>query len=215
MRILHGANVIQAPPGWRAQVLALHKRVVIDVGSGDGRWAYESARREPSTHYVALDPDAAALAQYAYRASRKPARGGVANATFVVAAVEDPPPELHRIATHVGVVFPWAALLRGLLRPDPATLRGLKTLAQPDATFEITLTYDASHDHGASLPPEAPDIDAGLLDSLRAPYADQGLTIDSIESVTRADALAIPSTWGRRLLHGRNRDVWQLVGHFP
>src|SRR3989304_2057375 len=101
MRILNGTKVIDAEPGWREALLHGGRRVVIDLGAGDGRFAYESARNDAASVYVAVDPDAAALAAYAFRACRKPARGGVANAHFVVAAVAAPPASLlapaHRV----------------------------------------------------------------------------------------------------------------------
>src|SRR3989304_2476703 len=95
MRILSGTKVIDAEPGWREALLRGGRRVVIDLGAGDGRFAYESARNDAASFYVAVDPDAAALAAYAFRAGRKPARGGVANAHFVVAPVGALPAPLH------------------------------------------------------------------------------------------------------------------------
>ena len=113
MRILNGTKPTDAPDSWRATLDG--QRVVVDVGAGDGRWVYESARGDPSSVYIAIDPDGEALAEYAYRASRKPARGGIANAQFVVASVEKLPPELDSIADVVRVNFPWGSLLRGLM----------------------------------------------------------------------------------------------------
>src|SRR5688500_12383577 len=99
MRLLEATELVDAPAGCHAAIDAAWPRVSIDVGAGDGRWAYEQARRDPTTFHIALDPDADALAQYAFRAARKPARGGVANACFVVASAESPPPELAGLAT--------------------------------------------------------------------------------------------------------------------
>src|SRR3972149_3526249 len=130
MRILNGTKVIDAEPGWREALLHGGRRVVIDLGAGDGRFAYESARNDAASVYVAVDPDAAALAAYAFRACRKPARGGVANAHFVVAVAALPAP-LHALADLVCVNFPWGGLLRGLLQPETAVLRALASLAKP------------------------------------------------------------------------------------
>ncbi|HXH23245.1 MAG TPA: class I SAM-dependent methyltransferase [Dehalococcoidia bacterium] len=186
---------------------------MLDIGAGDGRWAYEQARRDPGSLYIALDPDAEALKEYAFRAARKPARGGAANALFVVGSVEAPPPELLACADELRVNFPWAALLRGLLLADRATLRGLSSLGKPGARFELVLTYDPAHDHGAGLDASVPPLDAGVFARLAEPYAASGLRIEECRPLGRDEALAIPSTWGRRLLHGRERSVFQLSGH--
>src|SRR4051794_7968103 len=123
MRILQGTRVIEAPASWRDVVSS--RPIVIDLGAGDGRYVYESARRDPEHNYVAVDPDADALSEYAYRAARKPSRGGVQNAAFVVAAVEALPAELIGLAALVRVNFPWGSLMRGLLVPDIAILHAL------------------------------------------------------------------------------------------
>src|SRR3972149_5097123 len=75
MRLLQGTKVGEAPAGWREALVASRRSVVVDVGAGDGRFVYESARRDAERFYVAIDPDATALGEYAFRAARKPARG--------------------------------------------------------------------------------------------------------------------------------------------
>src|SRR5688572_14426358 len=140
MRLLQGTKVVEAPADWRGTLqIPADGQVIIDVGSGDGRFVYEHARRDPSSVYIALDPDAKALAEYAYRAARKPARGGVANAIFVVASLEALPPELIGLADQVYVNFPWGGLLRGLLLPEAGALAGLVSLARDSGRFEIVL----------------------------------------------------------------------------
>jgi 16S rRNA (adenine(1408)-N(1))-methyltransferase len=209
VRILQGGRITEATA---LPFEPSERRLVIDVGGGDGRWAYEQARARPDAVFVALDPDAGALSEYSLKAARKPARGGVPNAAFVVASVEDPPAELDSAADEVRVNYPWSALLRGLLRPESAVLAGLAYLGKPDAAFTLILTYDASHDHGAGLDAGTPSLDQTNLETLKAPYAAAGLHVGSIRRLSREEALAIPSTWGRRLLHGRPRAVFEVTG---
>ncbi len=211
MRIVQGSNVAEASVDWRASLGVPSRRVVLDVGAGDGRWAYESARADPGSLFIGLDPDASALAEYAYRAGRKPSRGGVANVIYVAASIEEPPAEISAIADEVKVMFPWAALLRGLLHAERAVLNGLRSVARPGASFDFVLTYDAMHDHGAGLGDGAPSLTATLLEGQREPYLRHGIVLRTIAPLSRDEALAIPSTWGRRLLHGRPRDVFRVT----
>ncbi len=173
MKVLQGASVVESEQDL-LNVLACAPRVVIDVGAGDGRWAYERARRDAGTLYLGLDPDAEAMKMYAYRASRKPARGGVANAVFAVGSVEEPPDDLVGIADEVRVNFPWAALLRGLLSADARVLSGLASLGKPGATFGLVLTYDAGHDHGAGLGEAAASVSCRLARSAEGAVRPRG-----------------------------------------
>jgi 16S rRNA (adenine(1408)-N(1))-methyltransferase len=213
MRILHGTQAYEAPVDWRRAVERDGRPVVIDLGAGDGRWAYESARGDPSHLYIAIDPDATALAEYAYRASRKPARGGVDNARFVVAPVERLPSELSGLAATVRINFPWGSLLHALLLPEEAALRAIASLVAPAGQFEIVLSYQPDHDTGAFRGPPLPPPDAEFITSTLVPaYAQAGLIIEGQRRLTQDEALAIPSTWGRRLLHARPRDVFLITG---
>lgn len=213
MRILAGTKLVEAGPSWRDAFGG--RRVVVDAGAGDGRWAYESARAEPASFFIALDADAAALAEYAFRAGRKPSRGGVSNALFVVSSVEARPPELEAVADVVRVNYPWGSLLRGLLAPEAAVLESLAFLAAPDARFELALCYDPGHDHGAFHGGPQPVLDCRFVDQVLAPaYSSAGLRIEQRRRLTRDEALAVPSTWGRRLLHARPRSVYLICGAF-
>jgi 16S rRNA (adenine(1408)-N(1))-methyltransferase len=211
MRILQGKQVIEAPAGWRERLDTAGRPVVIDLGAGDGRYAYEGARDDRAMLYVAVDPDAATLAEYAYRASRKPARGGVENAEFVVAPVEDLPPELRGLASRVRINYPWGSLLRGLLEPDAGTLAAVASLIRPGGLLEIVMSYYPEHDPNAFAGPPLPALNERYLATLGPAYAGAGLPIADHRRLTRDEALDVPSTWGRRLLHARARDVYFLA----
>jgi 16S rRNA (adenine(1408)-N(1))-methyltransferase len=213
LRILQGTKVVEAPPGWRDAIARDGRPVVIDLGAGDGRYAYDSARNDPTHLYVAVDPDSDALSQYAYRASRKPVRGGIENARFVVASLEQLPPELTGLAQLVRVNFPWGSLLRSLLEPDPAALARLASLARPDGRFEIVFSYHPDHDTSAFAGDPLPTLDdAYISDVLLPAYALSRLNVTQHRRLSQDEALAIPSNWSRRLLHARPRDVYLIAG---
>ena len=212
MRILQGKKTIEVSPDWREHIDASGRTTIIDLGAGDGRYAYECARTDPASTYVAVDPDAETLAEYAFRASRKPARGGVENAVFVVAAVEALPPELQGVAERVRVNFPWGSLLRGLLEPRPAMLAAVASLLHEDGVIEVIMSYDPAHDTNAFAGDALPALDAAYIDETLLPgYEAAGLRLTQWQRLTQDDALAVASTWGRRLLHARPRDVFFLT----
>jgi 16S rRNA (adenine(1408)-N(1))-methyltransferase len=211
MRVLVSKQIVEVDVGWLEPRLG-GRRVLIDVGAGDGRYVYETARGDPAALYIGLDPDAAALSSYAFRAGRKPARGGIDNVIYVVAALEQLPDELAGVADTVRVNFPWAGLLRGVIRPEPDALAALRRLSRPDGRIEIVLTYDVEHDKAALEGEALPTLDERYIEeTLRPAYRAAGIEVESARRLSRDEALAIPSTWGRRLLHGRPRSVFLIV----
>jgi 16S rRNA (adenine(1408)-N(1))-methyltransferase len=216
MRLLEGSKTVESSPDWRDSIERDGRPIVIDLGAGDGRYAYESARSDPGSLYIAVDPDAAALAEYAYRAGRKPARGGVDNAIFAIAAVEHLPSELEGLAERVRINFPWGSLLRALLAPDPPVLRSIAGLVRPGGTTEIVLSYDPGHDTGAFASDPLPSLDQARIETELIPaYEAAGLQISRWRRLTQDEALAIPSSWGRRLLHARPREVFLVAATVP
>lgn len=213
VRIMQGSKVVEAPPGWREAVDRDGRPVVVDLGAGDGRYVYEQARRHASHLYIAIDPDATTLSEYAFRASRKPARGGVENALFVVAAAEQLPPELQRLASLVRINFPWGSLLRGLLEPDGNILRNVARMLQPNGRFEVLLSYEPQHDTGAFAGTPLPEPNEARIRQTLAPaYGNAGLNVTEVRRLSQEEALEIPSAWGRRLLHARPRGVYFVAG---
>src|SRR2546421_12726213 len=82
-------------------------RMVVDVGTGDGRYPYELASAHPDWLVMGIDALDEPMGEMAHKASRKPAKGGRANVVFVRAAVEALPVEVHGIADEGHVLLPW------------------------------------------------------------------------------------------------------------
>jgi len=117
------------------------------------------------------------------------------------------------LADLVCVNFPWGGLLRGLLQPETAVLRALASLAKPGGRFQLVLAYDPQRDSGAFTGEPLPVPDETYIDPALVPaYGAAGLAVEERRRLSREEALAIPSTWGRRLLHARPRDVFLLRG---
>ncbi len=92
--------------------------VIVDIGTGDGRFVYQSARENPKKFYIGIDPNVRPLEKISEKIYRKPAKGGAPNALFVQAAIEDLPAELDGVADEIHVHFPWGSLLRAVATGD-------------------------------------------------------------------------------------------------
>ena len=169
-----------------------------------------AAAAEPDRLVVGVDASAAAMAEASRRAGRRPERGGLPNALFVVAAAEALPPELDGLADVVTVHFPWGSLLRGLLAADPAIMAGLVRILRPGATLSVLLS-STDRDRGAGAGP----VGEQTLHALAAPYAGHGLAVTGVRPATPADVAASRSSWGKRLGAGARRPAWLLQARLP
>lgn len=120
--------------------------VIIDIGTGDGRYVYQSARRNPNKFYIGIDPNVRPLEKISEKIHRKPAKGGVPNVLFIQAAVEDLPSELDGVADELHVHFPWGSLLRAVATGDVAVLRNLRRICALGALLEVVIGLDPVRD---------------------------------------------------------------------
>ena len=121
--------------------------MVVDIGTGDGLFVYQSARRNPDTFYIGVDANARPLEKVSERIYRRPARGGVLNALFVQAPIGELPPELNGIAGEVRVHFPWGSLLKAVAKPEESSLQSLRRLCSPSARLVVIIGLDTVRDH--------------------------------------------------------------------
>lgn len=165
-------------------------RVLLDVGTGDGKHVLTVAREQPGTLVVGLDAAPDRMRKAAARAAAKPARGGLPNAVFVWASAEKLPPDL-RDVDELHVLMPWGSLLRGLLDDSPLR-RDLAAAARPGAAFVVTLNLHAWR-------PRVPEV--GDLPEPDASLAERFAADGWLVSAGDAD---VSSSWTRRL--GSTRD---------
>ncbi len=181
---------------------------MLDIGTGDGRFVLGQARNHPDSFVIGIDAVASAMAEASRRAGAKPARGGLENALFVVAALETLPAELVGIATRITVNYPWGSLLRAVALPDVDLLANLAALAMDSASLDILINMHPFRDrtYAASLGL----ANAALTENpsrLRAEFQRAGFAVTRIENVM--GDLAHATSWGSQL-HYAGREVWRL-----
>ena len=179
-------------------------RTVIDVGTGDAHYPYRLALAHPDWLVVGIDALDEPMGEIARKAGRKPAKGGVANLLLLRAAAESLPGELHDVADEVTVLLPWGRLLEGIVLAHDDVVRGLAELLRPAGRLAITLNGEiwveslpVRYEH---VPVPTPDHIAEVV----APaFARAGVDVGPASYLPADAALALPTTWARKLAHGR------------
>jgi 16S rRNA (adenine(1408)-N(1))-methyltransferase len=183
-------------------LIARADRVIVDLGTGDGRAVLAQATADPRALVIGIDAAATSMAQSSRRVDRRGPPSAVFLAAGVEALAESP---LAGRADLVTAFFPWGSLLRGILGLDRAALCGLAAVARPGATLSVLLSIVPS-DH-------VPGLDC-LDEATSGPIADAwrtvGLTLHALRPASLDEVRASGSSWARRL--GPDRPVWRLEG---
>ncbi|HVH86127.1 MAG TPA: hypothetical protein VM912_05340 [Terriglobales bacterium] len=167
--------------------------------------------REPERLFLASDANASGLLETAWKATRKPTRGGVANLICIAEPLDVLAQELSRVADRVTVVLPWGSLLRAVAAPEIASLRQIANLCLPCASLEIVFSYDPQRDlrEGARLGLSLLN-DEHITSKLPRLYEEAGLSVASVEEIPLRELAKYETTWAKRLATGRCRDVWRI-----
>ena len=169
---------------------------LFDIGTGDGRFVQHVARHYRGYFALGIDTCRENL--------RVASSKSLCNTLYVIANACALPNELHGLATHMTINFPWGSLLYGLLKGDNKVYAGLAALGQPGTRLEIRLNGGALAENGWSL--EAGIVEVGCM------LRDYGFDVDAPVAINTCELRKLPTTWAKRLAFGRDPRAVLLNG---
>jgi hypothetical protein len=176
--------------------LANYNRVMLDLGTGDGRYVHSLAKRYPKRFIIGVDSCRENLREYS--------RTKLPNALFVIANAQGLPRELHGLVSHISMNFPWGSLLEGLLTHDSKLMCGLEAVSSSTTSMDLHLNGGALQEAGWSLEGGSQQIRNNLLQAGWRVEAPTKMSINSLR--------AFPSTWARRIAVGRDPQALSISG---
>jgi hypothetical protein len=181
-----------------AERLADYDHLLLDLGTGDGRFVYRMAEQHQDRFFIGID---ACRENLRANSQRK-----LPNALFVIANAQALPQELNGLISHVTINFPWGSLLESLLVGDPALMNGLSCISCLNAGIEIHLNGGALTEAGTTLETGAEKIYHNMLRS--------GWQVNAPVAMNASALLNFPSTWAKRLAFGRDPRAMTMSGCF-
>jgi ubiquinone/menaquinone biosynthesis C-methylase UbiE len=186
--------------------------IVIDIGTGDGLFVYQCARRNQKKFYIGIDPNLRPLEKISEKIHRKPGKGGAENVLFLHASVEDLPEELEGVADEVHIHFPWGSLLRAVAVGDEAILKNIRRVCSTDALLEITIALDTERDVSEIDRLELPRLTPDYIQSdLTNKFRHAGFEIVESGECDPSALQQLETSWAKRLSGNPNRSLVYLI----
>jgi 16S rRNA (adenine(1408)-N(1))-methyltransferase len=186
--------------------------VIIDLGTGDGSFVYQSARRYPDRFYIGIDAQSSALEKVSEKIHRKPSKGGATNVLFIQAAVEDLPPELDGVADEIHAHFPWGSLSRALALGDEEVLRNLRRVSAPEAWLEVVIALDPERDRAEIERLGLSPLSLEFLEKTLIPrYRAAGFDVVEYGSMPPSEWPQLQTSWAKRLRGAMPRPLSYII----
>ncbi|MBI5842573.1 MAG: class I SAM-dependent methyltransferase [Chloroflexi bacterium] len=196
METIRGKTSLDLDFNGLTERLAGYNRIILDLGTGDGRYVHFLADKFPGQFIIGVDPCRENLHEHS--------RAKLPNMLFVIASAQDLPRELTGLVSHVTINFPWGSLLDSLLTGDASLMCGLESISNSIASVDVRLNGGALVEAGWALEAGAEQIYNNMIQA--------GWQVEP-PVMMNTDALrSFPSTWAKRLSFGRDPRAMMLSG---
>ena len=180
---------------WKDRVTG-YKRIILDLGTGDGRYARTLAEKNPRWFVIGVDACRENL--------REHSQTKLPNLLFAIASAQELPCELSGLVSQITINFPWGSLLESLLAGDLRLIRGLQSISHANASLDLRLNGGALMEAGKTL-------EAGT-DRIYFNLHQAGWQLKQPVMMDANTLKQFPSTWAKRLAFGRDPRAMQLRG---
>lgn len=189
-------------------MLTKFDQIILDLGTGDGRFVYDSAIKTPQNLYIGIDPSEKQLKIFSKKAQRKKLK----NALFVPGSVEILPSELDNKTDIVCINFPWGTLLQTLVLPIENNLKKITKLLKPNGELKIILGFSSDLEPSESKRLNLPEINLEFIEnSLLPAYEKIGLKSTDVKQLNPQDLKQTSTTWGKKIHTTKDRPFFRLT----
>ena len=186
--------------------------IIVDIGTGDGLFVYQTARKNPNKFYIGIDANPSPLRKISEKIHRKPAKGGAPNVLFIQSSVEELPTELNGVADEVHVHFPWGSLLAAIATGNLEVLANVRRICSPGALLEIVLGLDPIRDVAELERLKMQPIDVAFIENVLGPlYLSSGFEILERGVLPAVEWAKFHTTWAKRLKGGKERLLTYII----
>lgn len=210
MKCIKGNKVVELNATELDELANQYEEVVVDLGTGDGRFVYKNAKTEHNKLFIGIDTLAATLEEY----SKKARKEKIYNAVFVIGSLELLPQELIGKVDRLFILLPWGTLLQNIVNTNPQGIKQISSLLKEEAKLQIILGYDSRFEPKEAQRLELPsEINLALINETIIPkFLDYGnFVLEDCSEIAKTDLEKFETTWSKRLAFGKERPVFNLV----
>jgi 16S rRNA (adenine(1408)-N(1))-methyltransferase len=182
-------------------------KTVLDIGTGDGRFVFEKAIKNPKNLYIGIDPAENQLKIYSKKANRKKLQ----NTVFAIGSIENLPPELFSLIDELYINLPWGTLLEKMVKMNELTAGNLSSITKKDGKMEIVFGYVPKFEPSETERLDLPDItEKENLEKILNSFS-RYFEITELRELDKKELGDLETTWAKKLKFGKDRKIHKIT----
>ncbi len=190
-----------------------YKKVILDLGTGDGKFVYENAKNIGGYFWLGIDPNRSALEKYSAKIYKKESKGGLSNAMYIISSIETLPEEMNDFFDEIYINYPWGSLLKHTVQGSNHVIKNLVRVAKNKSRLTMYFNYNSKYEPTKMEELEIPDLSDEYINNIMIPkYKSSDIQITSYKQLGNEDIKSVNAKWGKKLAFGRERAIWEIRG---
>jgi len=207
MITLKGGKKVEIPSNQFKEILNNFETVVLDIGTGDGRFIYKNALKQPKTLFIGMDPLASQMSTYSSKINRKK----LDNTLLVLGSIENIPTNLFSCIDRIYINLPWGSLLEKIVKAENIHIKNIHSLLKKEGTLETVFGYDPEHEPTEVGRLDLPNIISKedvekILSNFREYFE-----IIELSRLSKKELGDMDTTWAKKLKFGKDRVIHRLI----
>ena len=209
LKILKGKEIIDVDS--IDNITSQYNKIIIDLGTGNGKFVYEQAINNSDNFYIGMDPIADNIIDYYKKKKKSFKRYNLDNTMFLISAIENIPKELFDTVDEIYVNFPWGSLLEGIVKGDHTILKNIFLIGKSNAFIHFTFTYSSIYEAGEIERRGLPELSIEYINTiLRNKFMEAGLDIVDYGLLDENNLKSFGTLWSKRIYLGKDRVVYYI-----
>lgn len=183
------------------------KRVVLDIGTGDGRYIYKNALNNPNDLFIGIDP-----AQNLKEFQREINRKRLKNAILINSSIENFKLERAELFDEIQIILPWGNLLKYCVSVDKEFFIKISKWLKKEGLINIIFGFNEEYEEKITKRLNLKDLNDNEVSFLKSNLESlEGLRLLNFQTLTPKNLKNFETTWSKKLNFGANRTYFYIT----
>lgn len=183
------------------------KKIILDIGTGDGRYVYKNALNNPQYLYIGIDP-----AQNLKEFQREINRKRLKNAILINSSIENFNLNRAELFDEIQIILPWGNLLKYCVSVDKEFFSKISHWLKKEGLINIIFGFNEEYEEKITKRLSLKDLNENETLYLKSNLENlEGLKLSNFQNLTPKSLKNFETTWSKKLNFGASRTYFYIT----